>query len=171
MFIKYIVENDIKTWYYYFMKINKNSAYLQVVREIPLFIVYVIMVSILCIALKSVFMLLISYMFSIMYLIVTVITNSHLADIELFEDYFLVITFFKINKTYYNDFFVNYVYRNRRPIAFIIEANNKKIKLSYSENNYNNIKILLTKVKTKYSVNNFQNVIDNYSIKPGFFDY
>ena len=101
---------------------------------------------------------------------ITFIWSSAIADIELNEDDFNVITFFKIIKIKYNDFVIYDLARQYRPIMFIIYSNMKKIKVAYTNDNYINIRSLLSKGNSKYSLAQFENMINQFTVKPGFLD-
>ena len=73
-------------------------------------------------------------------------------------------------KIEYDDFDIKFIDRRRNPIMFIIYINKKKYRIAYSEENYNNIKLLLIKTNSKFTNDMFLKLMDQYKIKPGFFD-
>jgi hypothetical protein len=154
------------------MNINKNSIYEQTCKWLIIGIMFAIISSIMLFALGGniVFILCWLFFISIFGLLNFVFIYSRVADIELHEEYFSLITIFQIDNINYKDFNIYNIERNPRPIKFFIYSNYKKHWIAYSEKNYIKIKALLIKTKSKYTLNNFEEMIMKFEAKPGFFD-
>ena len=152
------------------MKINKNSAYNDMIKWFGFWLMFLIIWIALIIMIKLYFAFIGLFFLSILYWGISLISWTGLADIELNKDSFYLITFFNRERIYYDDFMVYNIIRGNRPIVFIIYSNCKKIRIAYTENNCLNIKSLLLNTKSKYTLDQFETMMNKFTIKPGFFD-
>ena len=152
------------------MKINRNSTYKWMIKNFRIFVIFFVIIwTAFLIITKLYFGLIILFILSIFYLVANFCSCLGVADIELDEDSFYVITFFNKVKILYNDFIIYDIIRYYRR-DFAIYSNYKNIRVAYTEDNYANIKTLFFKTKSKYSLNQFENMVNNSQIKPGFWD-
>jgi uncharacterized membrane protein len=96
----------------------------------------------------------------------TFLSNARIADLELHDDGFSLVTLLKKTRFNYNDIVIYEVTRNPRPFMFLLHTDKTKFGVAYTDDSYSKIKELLVKTKSEYSVDRFETVLSQFAVKP-----
>jgi hypothetical protein len=98
--------------------------------------------------------------------IFTFLSNIRIADLELHDDGFSLVTFSKRTRVNYSDIVIYEVTRNPRPFMFLIHTDKNKFNVAYTDDSYSKIKEILAKTKSEYGVDRFETMLSHYAVKP-----
>ena len=158
------------------VKINKNSAYRQLVLSMKYVLAGCICISLISAPLASLMWenpyFFVRFLWFIpLSAIAQILNGFYAADVELQNEYCQFITWFKIIKIRYDEFEIYFV--ERTPYAaykFVIHANKGKFYLAYTKEKFAKIKDLLLVCKSKFSFAEFDKKIKAYFFTPGWDD-
>jgi hypothetical protein len=148
------------------MAINKTSSFRHMVRGIIWWVFFVVVCSILLFLRGSYSVIIWFAAVAVFGWFFSFLSNSNIADIELDDGGFSLVTFFKKTPVDYNDLVIYEITRNPRPFMFLIHTNKGKFKTAYTDDSYSKIKELLVKTKSEYSVDRFETVLSHFAVKP-----
>jgi uncharacterized membrane protein len=148
------------------MAINKTSSYRQAIKGIVWWAAFIAVCSVI-LYIKDMRpfipwaagILVFGWLF-------TFLSNARIADIELHDDGFSLVTLLKKTRFDYNDIVIYEVTRNPRPFMFLIHTDKAKLNAAYTDDSYSRIKEILVKTKSGYGIDRFDAMLSQFAVKP-----
>jgi hypothetical protein len=148
------------------MGINKTASFKYMLKGIILWVIFFII----CLALLYVTKIELP-LYSVIIIIFigwvsSVLNWSRVADLELHDDFFYIVYFFRKTKVNYDGFAIIEVLKGTRTLMFKVYSNLPMLKLAYTKDNYEKIKKILDITKSEYNVEQLEANMGTYAMKP-----